>query len=52
MKIKLEVVLEVDDNFVEEAKHWEHHADRLLDLESYPEIKGVSNCVVKEVTCD
>lgn len=47
-KIKFEIEMEVDDSFaLNEAKKWEHHADYILDLESYPEIKSISNCKVE-----
>lgn len=45
-KIKFEIMMEVDDNFTEEAKTWEHHAESLLDLDEYPEVKSVYDCKV------
>lgn len=45
-QIKFEITMEAEDDFVEEAKKWEHHADYLLDLESYPEIKSIYGCKV------
>lgn len=44
--IKLEVMMNIDDAFVENAKRWEHHADEILDLDSYPEIRDIHNCKV------
>lgn len=44
--IKFEIMMEVEDNFAEETKQWEHHAERLLDLDSYPEISSVYGCKV------
>lgn len=49
MKIKFEITMEIADGFAEEAKNWEHHAERLLDLDSYSEIKSVSGCKVTEM---
>lgn len=46
-KVKFEIYMDVDDDFVDEAKKWEHHADYLLDLDSYPEIKSVYGCKVE-----
>lgn len=52
-KIKFEIMMEVDDNFTEEAKTWEHHAEALLDLDEYPEIKSVYGCqVMVEKECE
>lgn len=39
--VKIEMYLEVDDNAIDEIKKLEHHAEYLLDLDSYPEIKSV-----------
>ena len=47
--IKFEIVMDVDDDFVGEAQRLEHHADALLDLDRYPEIKSVYNCQVTEL---
>lgn len=47
--IKFEIVMDVDDDFVGEARRWEHHADALLDLDSYPEIRSIYNCQVTEL---
>ena len=47
--IKFEICMEVEPDFVDKAKVWEHHAERLLDFRSYPEIKGVFACKVTEV---
>ncbi len=45
-KIKFEITMEVEDDFAEKTKRWEHHADYLLDLKSYPEIKNIYGCKV------
>lgn len=44
--IKFEVMMDVDDAFAEGAKRWEYHADEILDLDSYPEIRDIHNCKV------
>ena len=46
--IKFEIYMDVDDDFADHAKKWEHHAEYILDLDSYPEIKSVYGCTVKE----
>ena len=50
MKVKFEIEMEIDDDFFDDAKRWEHHADELLDLDDYPEIKSISGCKVTQ--CD
>lgn len=47
--IKFEICMEVEPDFVDKAKVWEHHAERLLNFESYPEIQGVFGCKVTAV---
>ena len=44
--------MDVEDSFVDDAKRLEHHADGLLDLDSYPEIKSVYGCQVSEEPTD
>lgn len=46
MKIKVEMYFEIEDDALEELKKIESHADYLLDLESYPEIKRVEGVSV------
>jgi hypothetical protein len=47
--IKFEIMMEVEDDFAENgAKRWEHHAEELLDLQSYAEIKNIYGCKVTE----
>ena len=48
-KLKVEMYLDVEEDFVDEIKKITHHADYLLDLESYPEIKSVYGVTVKEL---
>lgn len=49
MRVKMEIELEVDKEDMEEVKKIEHHADYLLDLNNYPEIKSVRNCKITEL---
>lgn len=49
-EIELKIKMTVENDFVDKAKKWEHHADYLLDLNSYPEIKSVYDCHVTEIT--
>lgn len=49
MIVKVEMLMEISDDSLEEIKKLEHHADYLLDLENYPEIKSVSDVKVTEV---
>lgn len=46
--IKVEMTMEVEDSFVDQAKVWEHHAEYLLDLDSHPEILSVYDVTVNE----
>ena len=46
--VKVELYLEVDDNRVDKIHVIEHHAERLLDLDSWPEIKSVYGVKVEE----
>lgn len=39
--VKVEMYLEVKEGTMDKIKVIEHHAERLLDLESWPEIKSV-----------
>ena len=48
MVVEITMQMEIEDNFIDEIKKIEHHADYLLDLDSYPEIKSVFNVKVKE----
>lgn len=48
MKVKFEIEMEIDDDFFDGAKRWEHHADEFLDLDDYPEIKSISGCKVTQ----
>ena len=46
MKILMRAVMDIADDFLLNAKRWEHHVEHLFDLDSYPEIKSVSNVTV------
>ena len=41
--------MNVSDKGAKTLKKLEHHADWLLDLESWPEIKSVFDCKIEEV---
>ena len=47
-KVKIEMYLEIEDDFLDDIKKIEHHAEYLLDLESYPEIKSVYDVRVNQ----
>lgn len=47
-QISVEITMDVEDYFIDEAKRWEHHVENLLDLESNPEIDKVYNVKVSE----
>lgn len=49
MIVKVEMLMGISDDSLEEIKKLEHHAEYLLDLENYPEIKSVSDVKVVEV---
>ena len=43
--VKIELTIDVDDDFTDELKSTVgHHIERLIDLESFPEIKQVYHC--------
>lgn len=48
MKVKVEMFFDIDDDALEEIKELEHHADYLLSLDEYPEIKSVYGVRVME----
>ena len=49
--VKVEMYLDIEDeeDAMEEMKKLEHHAERLLDLDSYPEIHSVYGVTVTEI---
>lgn len=48
MKLKVTMYFDVEENGIEEIKKIEHHAEYLLNLEEYPEIKSVYGVKVEE----
>ena len=46
--LKLSMLLDVDEDKVDEILKLTHHIDYLVDLDSFPEIKGVSNVMIEE----
>lgn len=46
-EVKFSITMLIEDDLAEEAKTWEHHAERILDLDSYPEIHEVASCKVE-----
>lgn len=51
--IEVNFLMEVEDNAVEEVKKSvDHHIERLIDLESWPEIKNVYRATAKETKID
>lgn len=48
MTVKVTMYFEVEENTLEEIKRLEHHAEYLLNLEEYPEIKSVYGVKVEE----
>ncbi len=47
--IEVNFLMEVEDNAVEKVKKSvDHHIERLIDLESWPEIKSVYHAIAKE----
>ena len=43
-KVKISITAYVDPDAIEELKrHMDHHADWILNLHEYPEIKGICN---------
>ena len=49
MDVKVQMNLEIEDDFLDEIKKIEHHAEYLLDLESYPEILTVYGVKVEVI---
>lgn len=50
MKVTVIVSMEIDDSAIESVKKIEHHAESLLDLDSWPEIKSVFGVKVAKNT--
>lgn len=49
MLIQIKMTLEITDDTLDSMKKLEHHAEYLLNLEEYPEIRSVSDVEVKEL---
>lgn len=47
--LKVEMFVEVDEDYVGEIRNWEHHIDYAIDLDFYPEIKSISGVSVTEI---
>lgn len=47
-KVKVTMYFDVEESAIEDIKKLEHHADYLLNLEEYPEIKSVYGVKVEE----
>ena len=47
MDVIVTMRMNIDANDLEKLKTIEHHADYLLDLDNWPEIKSVSNVTVQ-----
>ena len=52
MIVKFEINLEIDKKDFEKLKKLEHHANWLLDLDSWNEIKSISDCKVTKFEKD
>ena len=47
MIVEIKMKMDIEDDFFEElSRISDHHIDRLVDLDSYPEIKSVSNVML------
>lgn len=47
--LKVEMIVAVDEDYVDEIRKWEHHIDYAIDLDFYPEIKSISGVSVTEI---
>lgn len=47
--LKVEMIVAVKEKFVDEIKKWKHHIDYAIDLDMYPEIRGISDVTVTEI---
>lgn len=47
--LKVEMIVAVKEKFVGEIKKWEHHIDYAIDLDMYPEIRGINDVKVTEI---
>ena len=47
--LKVEMIVAVDEDYVDEIRKWEHHIEYAVDMDSYPEIKAISGVSVTEI---
>ena len=47
MIVNFSIKMEIEDKDFDKVKQLEHHAERLLDLDHWNEIKSVYGCKVK-----
>lgn len=47
--LKVEMIVAVDEDYVDEIRKWEHHIEYAVDMDSYPEIKSISGVSVTEI---
>ena len=47
MIVNFEIKMEINEKDFDKIKKLEHHADRLLDLDNWSEIKSVYGCKVR-----
>jgi hypothetical protein len=47
--MKVEMLVNVPDQAVDEIKKWEHHIDYAINFDEYPEIKSISDVKVTEL---
>lgn len=49
MEVKFEIRMQIGKDAFSRLMKLEHHAEYLLDLENWPEIKSVYGCKVQEI---
>lgn len=50
MEVKFEIKMTINEDDLPKLKKLEHHADWLLDLDNWPEIKGIHDCKVYPIS--
>lgn len=51
--VHVQMYMDIDESFLEESKRWEHHIERLIDVDNfYPDIRQIFNVKVTDVTND
>lgn len=48
-RINLSMEMEIDRDFFDDTKKWEHHIEYLVDCDSHPEIKSIYGVQVEKV---